>query len=202
MAQLGVAEVARAVAGRQHARAGQTGSRAAVALILRDAGAGAELLFIHRAEHPGDPWSGQMGFPGGRAEPGDEGLLDTAIRETREETGIDLARSGRVLGRLDEVRAMARGRPVDLAISPFVFALHEAVEARPDPREVRDLLWIGLQTLLGEELRSTLEFRHEGHTLELPCFRLNGRVIWGLSYRMFEDLEQRLTSPPRPDSRD
>ncbi|HXB54963.1 MAG TPA: CoA pyrophosphatase, partial [Vicinamibacteria bacterium] len=45
-------------------------SRAAVALILREAARGLELLFIRRAEHDGDPWSGQVGFPGGRAEPG------------------------------------------------------------------------------------------------------------------------------------
>src|SRR5258706_15931093 len=45
-------------------------SRAAVALILRDGPQGIEVLFIRRAEHPQDPWSGQMAFPGGRAEPG------------------------------------------------------------------------------------------------------------------------------------
>jgi len=188
----GIDDVARAIAEGAQARAEDAGTRAAVALILRDSGAGIQLLFIQRAEHPGDPWSGQMGFPGGRAEPSDDGVLATAIRETREETGIDLSRSARLLGRLNEVRAVARGRPVDLAISPFVFHLGEAVTARPDPREVRALVWIGLDRLLGTTLRSTLAYDHEGTRLQLPCFRLNGHVIWGLSYRMFEDLEQRL----------
>jgi 8-oxo-dGTP pyrophosphatase MutT (NUDIX family) len=75
--------------------------------MLREGPAGLELLFIRRAEHEADPWSGQMGFPGGRAEAGDTDLKQTAIRETLEEIGIDLARDGAFLGPLDEVRNLA-----------------------------------------------------------------------------------------------
>src|SRR4249920_1192032 len=119
--------VLRALASREPARVLEAvASRAAVAVILRDTPSGFEVLFIRRAEHEGDPWSGQMGFPGGRAEPGED-LAATAVRETREETGIDLARAGEPLGELDEVRAMARMRPMDLTIRPFVFQLRGPV---------------------------------------------------------------------------
>src|SRR5687767_10801396 len=101
------------------------GTRAAVAVILRDAPSGIEMLFIRRAEHPEDPWSGHMAYPGGRAEAHDPDLQATAMRETLEEIGIDLARSAQLLGALDDIRAMARGVPVDLAITPFVFRLTE-----------------------------------------------------------------------------
>ncbi|HYN43940.1 MAG TPA: NUDIX domain-containing protein, partial [Thermoanaerobaculia bacterium] len=57
--------------------------KAAVAVILRDGDGGVELLFIRRAEHPRDPWSGQMGLPGGRVDPGDASPLAAALRETR-----------------------------------------------------------------------------------------------------------------------
>ena len=100
-------------------------SKAAVALTLRESAHGLELLFIHRAEHPQDPWSGQMAFPGGRCERGDEDLERTAIRETAEEIGLDLRRSGHALGSLDETRAMSRMRALDLSITPFVFRLRE-----------------------------------------------------------------------------
>jgi 8-oxo-dGTP pyrophosphatase MutT (NUDIX family) len=165
-----------------------SGRRAAVALVLRDGEGGRpELLFIRRAEHEKDPWSGHMGFPGGRAERGDASLAATAVRETLEETGIDLAGDGTRLGDLDEVRALARGRPVDLVIAPFVFRLSRRADGAPS-HEVVSLHWIALDRLLDPASRSVLQYEHEKTRLELPCFRIDGLVIWGLTYRMFENL--------------
>ncbi len=166
------------------------GPRAAVARVLRDAAAaGLELLFILRAEHEHDPWSGHVGFPGGRAEPEDESLEATAVRETLEETGLDLRRDAERLGALDEVRALARGRPVDLVIAPFVFHLLRPAEGTPS-HEVVSLHWLPLPALLDPAWRATLEYRYGEETVELPCIRLGGLVIWGLTYRMFESFEQ------------
>jgi len=164
------------------------GSRAAVALVLRETPTGLELLFIHRAEHRDDPWSGHVAFPGGRAQPEDHDLLRTAVRETDEEIGIDLERCGEVLGQLDEVHAMARGRPVDLAIHPHVFLLRDPVEPRPG-QEVNGFVWLGLDDLLGPRWRSTLERTYQGVPVQLPCFRADGHLIWGLTFRMFQNLE-------------
>jgi 8-oxo-dGTP pyrophosphatase MutT (NUDIX family) len=168
--------------------------RAAVAVVLREAPGPAspelELLFIRRAEHERDPWSGQVGFPGGRSEPG-ERLLDTAIRETAEETGLDLRGDGEALGALDEVRAMARGRPVDLAISPFVFRFRGTAPGAPSA-EVVSLHWLPLPRLLEARDRSTVEYRHEGTTFHLPCLRIEELVIWGLTFRMLENLRELL----------
>jgi 8-oxo-dGTP pyrophosphatase MutT (NUDIX family) len=164
-------------------------TRAAVALVLRDGppGTGLELLFIRRAEHENDPWSGHIGFPGGRAEPGDASAEATAVRETCEETGIDLARDGERLGALDDVQALARGRPVDLVIAPRVFRLRRRLDGAPS-REVVSLHWLALERLLAHETRSTLEYQHAETVLELPCLRIDGLVIWGLTYRMFQSL--------------
>ncbi len=162
--------------------------RAAVALVLRDGDPGGiELLFIRRAEHEKDPWSGHMGFPGGRAEPGDSGPEATAVRETLEETGLDLAKDGERLGALDEVKALARGRPVDLVIAPFVFRLRRRLDGAPS-HEVVSLHWLPLGRLLEPEARSTLQYQYEETVLDLPCLRIDGLVIWGLTYRMFENL--------------
>ena len=166
-------------------------SRAAVALILRDGEAGIELLFIRRAEHPQDPWSGQMAFPGGRAETGDADLMATAVRETSEEIGLDLARAAEPLGALDEVRAMARMRPMELTIQPFVFRLVTPAEPHLGS-EVKSVHWLPLAALLGAELRSTMDYVHDGTSLRFPCVRVDEVVIWGLTYRMLLALGERL----------
>lgn len=169
----------------------QVRSRAAVAMILRPAEIGLELLLIRRAEHPRDPWSGQMAFPGGRAEPGDPDLSTTATREVAEEIGVDLRRAGELLGPLDELRAMARLKPMDLTIQPFVFGLKESIS--PEAREeVESVHWLPLETLFDPAARGSLDYRHEGQSLVFPCLRHEGLVIWGLTYRMLQGLEQRL----------
>jgi 8-oxo-dGTP pyrophosphatase MutT (NUDIX family) len=180
--------LAHALGQREPARLSGAGPRAAVALVLRERPPGAlELLFIRRAEQEQDPWSGHMGFPGGRTEPGDQDLQATAVRETLEETGLDLARDGARLGALDDVKALARGRPVDLVIRPFVFRLRGPGTGTPS-REVVSLHWLPLERLLAPETRSTLQYQYEETVLELPCLRIDGLVIWGLTYRMFENL--------------
>ena len=180
-------DLARVLGGREPLRVGTDVPRAAVALVLRDGEPGGiELLFIRRAEHEKDPWSGHMGFPGGRAEPGDAGLEGTAVRETLEETGLDLATDGERIGALDEVKALARGRPVDLVIAPFVFRLRRRLDGAPS-HEVVSLHWLPLEKLRAPATRSTLQYQHEEMVLDLPCLRIDGLVIWGLTYRMFEN---------------
>jgi 8-oxo-dGTP pyrophosphatase MutT (NUDIX family) len=165
--------------------------RAAVAMVLRQGEHGLELLFIRRAEHPNDPWSGQMAFPGGRTEPGDVGLRATAIRETSEEIGLALERQGMYLGALDEVRAMARLRPMNLAIAPFVFRLDVSAELTLSD-EVTSAHWLPLTRLLDPAARSAYVYEQQGSRIEFPCLRLDGLMIWGLTYRMFVDLAERL----------
>lgn len=189
-------DLARALRDREGVRVPGNGPRAAVAVVLREgADAGLEILFIRRAEHERDPWSGHMGFPGGRAEPGDPSLEATAVRETREETGLDLEADGERLGTLDDVKALARGRPVDLVITPFVFRLRRTLEGAPS-HEVVSLHWLPLERILAPGVRSTLRYQYEETVLELPCLRIDGLVIWGLTYRMFDNLTSLLDPPP------
>jgi 8-oxo-dGTP pyrophosphatase MutT (NUDIX family) len=165
------------------------GARASVAAILREGpDREAELLLIRRAEHPADPWSGHMAFPGGRRDQGDRDRVHTAIREAREEVGIDLERHGRLLAHLGELPAIARGRRTGLTIDPFVFALHEDVPVVFDRDEVAEALWTPLAPLARGEGAGTLTYVHEGQPLELPCLRVGERVVWGLTYQMLQML--------------
>jgi len=169
----------------------QCSRRAAVALVLRESEGELALLFVRRAEHPEDPWSGHMAFPGGRAEPGDRDLLATSVRETLEETGLDLDADGQALGALDELQAMLSGGPVDLSITPYVFRLRtQRAFALGD--EVVSAYWMGLDALMAPESHDTFEVDLLGIQRVLPCLRMDGQLIWGLTYRMFGDLAERL----------
>ncbi len=165
--------------------------RAAVATILREGSAGPEVLLIRRADNPQDPWSGHMAFPGGREAPQDPDLIATAVRETREEVGLDLQRSAHLLGRLDVLPAVARGRRVGLVISPFVFELTEETSLQPN-YEVAESLWAPLDPMLRGSLATTMPYEFEGQHIALPAYDVQGRLVWGLTHRMLELLFGRL----------
>jgi 8-oxo-dGTP pyrophosphatase MutT (NUDIX family) len=160
-------------------------SRAAVAMVLEPRADDVHLFFIHRAEHEADPWSGHMGFPGGRKDPDDPDVLQTVLREVHEEVGIDLRHHGRLIGPIDEVQGVARGHQLPLVISPFVFALEEPVEPRPN-HEVQSVLWVPLEFLADSANESIVEYFINGQPMRLPAYIYRDRTIWGLTFRMIQ----------------
>jgi 8-oxo-dGTP pyrophosphatase MutT (NUDIX family) len=162
---------------------------AAVALVLRPADRGLEALFIKRAEHPDDPWSGHVGLPGGRAEGTDAGLVHTAIRETEEEIGLRLTLDRDFLGPLDETRATARTRSIDMKIAPFVFAAIDAPDELVLSEEVAATRWIPLFDLFDSAQAATVTMQHLGQTLRFPAIETSGLTIWGLTLRMLRNFE-------------
>lgn len=166
--------------------------RAAVASVLRPGDAGPEVLFIRRAEHPSDPWSGHMAFPGGRQDPGDHDLLATARRETLEEVGLDLG-GAELLGRGDDLEAIAKGKRAGLVVRPFVFWAPERLDVGPfDATEVAEALWAPIAPLLRGERDTTHPYVHEGRQLTFPAFDVEGRIVWGLTHRMLTAFFDRL----------
>lgn len=159
-------------------------ARAAVAIVLRRCDSGAEFIVIHRAHRRGDPWSGHMALPGGREQPNDSDLFATAVRETQEEVGVDLNRDGKLLGHLDDLRAVGRGRLLDLVIRPFVCAVHAPVTLTPNAHEVQSAFWIPLASLRRNDARGTYRHTLNGQELEHPAFVYAGHTIWGLTHRI------------------
>ena len=164
---------------------------AAIALVLRPAPSGPELLLIKRAEMVGDPWSGHIACPGGRMEPEDADLAETAIRETREETNIDIAASGTLLGALDDLAPRSPALP-PIIIRPFVGLVDSQVEIRASA-EVAEAFWVPLSAI--RERASwglgTVIVR-ETETLSVPTFRHGSYTVWGLTERALRDFLQRL----------
>ena len=120
---------------------GEKTRQAAVAIILREASMdGAEqteVLFIQRAERPGDPWSGQMAFPGGHREDSDISLQAAAMRETNEEIGLSLDNAD-YLGALNHQQAQPNAsHPGQTAgwegLAHFLHEPGTAVDGRKNP---------------------------------------------------------------------
>lgn len=161
--------------------------KAAVALIFRVGEKGsAELLFIKRAEYEGDPWSGQIAFPGGRAEAGDSSLAETAIRETREETGIDLAAEGMMIGVLDDLSPLTIRLPA-VVVRPYV-ALLDRKEPLVLSPEVAAAFWLPFGELADAEQWYTDTVFARGMQINARVFRHQDHVIWGMTERILAQL--------------
>ena len=161
--------------------------RAAVALIIRAGEGGApELLFIKRAEYPADPWSGQIAFPGGREEAADPTLADTAVRETREETGIDLVRDGTVIGTLDDLRPQTAKLPA-VIVRPYVVLLNRS-EPLVLSDEVALAFWVPLEAFKNAPSWRDTDVLARGVQLNRRAFHHSGHVIWGMTERILAQL--------------
>jgi 8-oxo-dGTP pyrophosphatase MutT (NUDIX family) len=165
---------------------------AAVAAVFR---AGSddhpELLMIKRAEHETDPWSGHVALPGGRMDPRDRDLEQTAARETWEETGIDIVRDGYFLGRLDDLAPRIPVLP-PLVIRPFVAVVPSNVTIVANP-EVADAFWVPIAALRERAAwgLGMVDIRDVGQR-EVDVFRHQDYTVWGLTERVLKDLMSRI----------
>src|SRR6266704_4485525 len=154
---------------------------AAVALVLLEDAHGLEALFIRRAERADDPWSGQVALPGGRRDPTDPDLLTTAIRETREETGVDLAPAER-LGVLGDLYPRTPTLP-SVVVRPFVFALSRR-PALALGEEVQRAFWLPLGQLAASGVRRDVTFTVSGVERTFPAYLVGEDAIWGMTERI------------------
>ena len=160
--------------------------QAAVAVILRELAGRTEILFIKRADKEGDPWSGQMAFPGGHLDDADADLKAAAVRETEEEIGLNLT-DAEYLGALDQHRAAPRSLRPNLLIAPHAFAVAGDPAFRLN-YEVAEVVWAPLHLLAGNSLHNVETFRFNGVPSPFNGYRLaSGHFIWGLTYRMLKD---------------
>lgn len=172
---------------------------AAVALILRSGARGAEILYIERAAHPRDPWSGNLAFPGGRIDPTDGGIRQAAERETHEELGLDLRRA-HYLGTLDDIL----GAHLPVRVSCCVYGLPEGEPAPLRPNhEVRDHFFIPLATLRDPERHIITGIDWNGGLRETPALVLSPPdrpLLWGITYRLTTQFLDRIGQPLPPPS--
>ena len=149
---------------------------AAVALLLKPADNDLKILFVKRAENPVDPWSGQVALPGGKRDAADRSLKQTLVRETLEETNIDLLNRCRFLGVMDTQTSTPRP---EMKIVPFVILLEHEPTIKLN-EELEKFVWISPEQLVRHRGTAKLSFG------EFPAYIVGNIVIWGLTYRILE----------------
>jgi 8-oxo-dGTP pyrophosphatase MutT (NUDIX family) len=157
---------------------------AAVA-IVHARGAADWLLLLRRAERETDPWWVLWSFPGGRRDPEDTDLLQTALRELEEECGIRLARE---LLETALPAAVARRRVGPfLLVAPFVFHVDDERPVRLDPREAVEAVWAPLSVLRDPARHALRPVPGRLGDVLFPAIDLNGVPLWGFTYRLITD---------------
>lgn len=189
----GIAAVARALAGREAtvAERDEPFKEAAVAVVLREREDGdTELLLIRRATRAGDPWSGQIGLPGGNRSRADASLEETARRETAEELGLDLATDARPIGVLDELRPRIAVLP-PIIVRPYVWALPGTPDrALVMSDEVAEYRWVPLAELFASEARVQVSVEARNVRMRVEALQARDFTVWGMTERILTSLQR------------
>ncbi|MCE2449021.1 MAG: CoA pyrophosphatase [Candidatus Latescibacteria bacterium] len=160
-------------------------TRAAVAVVLGPTPEGLQLLFIERAQHPDDPWSGHIAFPGGRIEADDPSPRAAAERETLEEVGLDLS-TAEYWGRVDDLT----GYMLPVVVSGFVYRLATPAALTLN-HEIESAFWAGADQFRDPSKRTHYRLRRRGKEQAFPALDLlgpNRPLLWGLTFRIVRQL--------------
>ena len=130
-----------------------------------------------------------MALPGGRREPGDGDLLVTAVRETREEVGIELLRE-HLAGSLDDVVPRTPVLP-PIAVRPFVFITPDQPSLKLNP-EVAFARWVAIDDLLRPGAYGSVRLDVGGQSREVRAYQLDDTIVWGMTERILTNLLQQL----------
>jgi 8-oxo-dGTP pyrophosphatase MutT (NUDIX family) len=168
--------------------------QAAVIAPVLDRG-GTHLLFTKRADHLGEH-PGQMSFPGGGHDPGDDTLRETALREAREEIGLR-PREVEVVGRVDDIHTVSR-----YAVRPFVARVPDRAYD-PDEREVAEIAVLPVSGLLDPANYESERRTHpEFGDVRVHFFHVGGYTVWGATARILVQLLELTTDWCAPDTVD
>ncbi|WP_459810223.1 NUDIX hydrolase [Halopiger thermotolerans] len=165
---------------------------AAVLAPIVDRGEEDYLLFTRRADDLGEH-PGQMSFPGGGAEPIDDSILETALREADEEIGLEPAEAD-VVGQLDDIRTVT-----EYAVTPFVARVPDR-EYERDGREVAEIVLLPLSGLLDP---ANYEYERREHPyygdIVIHYFHVDGYTVWGATGRILVQLLELATEFEAPE---
>lgn len=130
--------------------------------------------------------AGQVSFPGGKIEPHDNSLADTALREANEEVGVPIEEV-KVIGRLTDLYI-----PVSkFNVSPFVGYMSERPEFVPDEKEVDEIIEVSLDYLFQDQIvvQTRVPIQQRNLTIQTPAFEVHGNTVWGATAMIISELK-------------
>ena len=146
-----------------------------------------KFLLILRNTYPG-VHSNQIGFPGGKTEPGDGGFEATALREMQEEVGVK-PQSVQIIRSLTELYIP----PSNFEVFPFMGWVEETPLFQPDTSEVEALVEVHLSDLLDPSRKTTQSITTSyARNVEVPVFQLAGHTVWGATAMMLNEIREML----------
>ena len=153
-------------------------ANAAVVVLLRVAGQDFHVLLVKRAENPTDKWSGQTALPGGKRDPEDIDIKATVVRETLEETSINLLDDCRFVGTMEPLSSVEKP---EIKILPFI-VMQEKEQVIKLNQELTEYFWAPLKELDSHKGTAKLKLG------EFPAYKIDKHVIWGLTYNILHNL--------------
>ena len=158
-----------------------------MALFYPDQSALTKFLLILRNTYPG-VHSNQVGFPGGKTEPGDGGYEATALREMHEEVGVR-PNSVQIIRSLTELYIP----PSNFEVFPFMGWIEETPLFQPDTSEVEAIVEVYLSDLLDPSRKTTQSITTSyAKNVEVPVFDLEGYTVWGATAMMLNEIRELL----------
>jgi len=154
-----------------------------------------ELHIVMILRNPGGVHGGQIGFPGGKHDPGDETMLDTALRETREELGLIVSRED-VLAELP----MERTRTTGYRVFPYVARITVPQRWQIAEREIAEIVDVKLNDLTrtGAHNKMIDRFPTWSKAERVSFYQVGPHRLWGLSYRILHPVIPRLVAGEWP----